>query len=752
MGHHSPDSSGSENCPQNTRSSALLLQGLLGLVRPPGDSTSIDDLLYQLAEVTVQLLGVPVCLIWLLDKDLNGYVLRYHRAPDLSDLDGDRLFLPCADDAVSTVIDQPSSSTSFLPSALSSRDWRPLLAAPLVAGTRTIGILATYHATSAATDQTPASDVFDALCHHASLAIDSLERQRALAFLVRALERLSDIADEQSLLECVLASALQLTGSSRGWLSLFNVHTGQLEVKARSGEQRSTLPVILGAGVTGKALSEGTPIVVHDLRDDPSKLTAEEFWSDSRSELAVPLMIEHADVRVGAAVIKSSKPVGVLNVESPTVGAFTDTDAEHLSVLARHAAAVYERMEFDTKLSRLRDLETEIAGQRDWDLVIQTTLKGVTDTLGFERVSISLITPDNQRIRTEYLRSINAEEQEPFMTYPQHSLKAADIQADIVRTRRIEVPHEGDPRFDAAIYKRFGHEEWIRVFLPMVVSSDNRVIGTVEAAYRRHIRRQIYERDVQILKGFVDYATTALEHKRRGLLDKIGHELRAPIIGIRANASFLQRRLLSLPPETITRKFDDILTDCDILQLEVDQLRYALGGIAPRSTIQQTFVLRDIVLKTVHQLKPLLDERGLDQSCIGFTRSDLRRIAVYVDKARVSEVVFNILMNAIKYYDTREAFAVKIVVDEDALNFYVKFMDWGIGIERGLEEAVFEEGYRSPGAIRRSVSGTGLGLTISRRIMRELGGDLVLTHLRAPTEFMLTLPKYLQEKPNDSDG
>ena len=54
---------------------------------------------------------------------------------------------------------------------------------------------------------------------------------------------------------------------------------------------------------------------------------------------------------------------------------------------------------------------------------------------------------------------------------------------------------------------------------------------------------------------------------------------------------------------------------------------------------------------------------------------------------------------------------------------------------------------KTPQAIDRNVSGSGLGLTISKKIMRQLSGELVLFNSYKPTEFQILLPKKLMEIP-----
>jgi signal transduction histidine kinase len=285
----------------------------------------------------------------------------------------------------------------------------------------------------------------------------------------------------------------------------------------------------------------------------------------------------------------------------------------------------------------------------------------------------------------------------------------------------------------------------------MIVSSDDRVIGTVEAGYSRRYRKYIYERDVQILQGVVDYAVRALERRRRELLERINHEFKNPIVGIRNNASFLRRRVVELSDDQICQKLDDISTDSEILLYQLENLGYILGRPPRTSKRELTLVYRDIIIKTINQLKPLIAERRFDISRAEFAVKDAHRVKIYVDKAKLNQVVYNILMNSIKYAEKDpDAFQIQIALEETANNFIFKFKDWGIGIKKEFKEKVFEDGFRAPEAINRFVTGSGLGLTIARETVRELGGDLILANNGKPTEFHLVLPKSLEDVPDDS--
>jgi signal transduction histidine kinase/GAF domain-containing protein len=684
-----------------------------------------EDFLNQAARSVCEFFSVPACVIWSVNEGRRLRIIATHEK--------------AADD-------------------LKAR-WRCLLTASMYAENELIGMVDLFSDEPCRFEQWE-QEWFSTFVNQIALNIRKAElREKSerllsntskLELLNRILREISEVHYVDHLLHLTLQRALELVDADRGWISLFDPKADELKVVTHSGESWDMRSLKLGQGITGMALREERAIRVNDVQSMPLRSVYEPFWPDTRSELAIPIVISNALIRVGHDVKESRKALGVLNIESTHTEAFSEADEVLLSWLAGHAAIIMDKLETDHKFANLREIEREIVGKQDWDETIQIVLRAISNTLGYEYVNISLVDTDLKRIKTKYVVGISRKEVELFKRMADYSLDGNDIHAQIVRSKEVEVPEAEDPRFDQKVFKRFGHERLIRVFIPMIVASENRVIGTVEAGYKRSYRKHIYERDVQILRGFVNYAVRALEQSKKGLLPKITHELTAPVVGIRSTASFLQRRIEMLDPSLVQVKLNDILTDSEILLLRVGELEHILGKTTPLSRPELTLVYRDIIIKTVNQLKPLVAERGLDASKIEYRTWDIHRIKLYVDKAKLNSVVYNLLINSIKYSeDEPSEFKIMISVDETHNDYIIKFKDWGIGIKNEYAEKVFADGFRTPEAIDRFVTGTGLGLTIARKTMREMGGDLRLTHNSKPTQFDVVLPKSLKEVPDD---
>lgn len=128
---------------------------------------------------------------------------------------------------------------------------------------------------------------------------------------------------------------------------------------------------------------------------------------------------------------------------------------------------------------------------------------------------------------------------------------------------------------------------------------------------------------------------------------------------------------------------------------------------------------------------------------IEYTRERFQKFPpLWLDRNRFQQVFFNLLSNAIKYaYEDPGAFRVEIEgVESDLI---IRFRDWGLGIEHGQENIIFEEGYRGNNSFENYVTGQGLGLWVVRQIVRAHGGDIKVTNLKWPTEFTISLSKKL---------
>lgn len=141
---------------------------------------------------------------------------------------------------------------------------------------------------------------------------------------------------------------------------------------------------------------------------------------------------------------------------------------------------------------------------------------------------------------------------------------------------------------------------------------------------------------------------------------------------------------------------------------------------------------------TIHGASRLFEDQAAAKG-IGFVR-DLADCPVMVvgDSARVRQIVFNLLSNALKFTNTGE---VRLDARRMADSVAVRVTDSGIGISPDKLEEIFEAFRQADASTTRQFGGTGLGLAICRRLARAMGGDVtVASEPGRGSCFTLTLP------------
>lgn len=118
---------------------------------------------------------------------------------------------------------------------------------------------------------------------------------------------------------------------------------------------------------------------------------------------------------------------------------------------------------------------------------------------------------------------------------------------------------------------------------------------------------------------------------------------------------------------------------------------------------------------------------------------DIKHINIMIDKDKISQVIINIISNAIKYTSDKGEIFVRCFTKSD--NVYISIKDSGIGISDEDKDYIFERFYRTDKSRARETGGVGIGLTISREIVKAHGGSInVYSKLDEGSNFVIKLP------------
>ena len=117
-----------------------------------------------------------------------------------------------------------------------------------------------------------------------------------------------------------------------------------------------------------------------------------------------------------------------------------------------------------------------------------------------------------------------------------------------------------------------------------------------------------------------------------------------------------------------------------------------------------------------------------------------------IDKDALTQVIINLVDNAIKYSANQEKRQVDIsIIDCSSQEVAIKVRDYGIGIAPQELSRIFDLFYRVGNELTRTSKGTGLGLTLVKELVKHMGGEISVVSCEIGTEIVVHLPS----QPND---
>ena len=216
------------------------------------------------------------------------------------------------------------------------------------------------------------------------------------------------------------------------------------------------------------------------------------------------------------------------------------------------------------------------------------------------------------------------------------------------------------------------------------------------------------------------------ETMRKEFVANVSHELRTPITNIRSYAETLAENP-DLPPDTTASFLGVILSESDRMTHIVQDLltlsRFASGHSELNLT---TFPFAGLLEESCQAMRIEAQRRGHTLRLEGTGGLP----AIRADRERISQVVMNVLSNAIKY--TPDGGRIVLTAGCTPDRVWLEVADNGIGIPPEDRDRIFERFYRVDKARSRESGGTGLGLSIAQEIVRQHQGSLTLVDRPGP--------------------
>jgi signal transduction histidine kinase len=226
------------------------------------------------------------------------------------------------------------------------------------------------------------------------------------------------------------------------------------------------------------------------------------------------------------------------------------------------------------------------------------------------------------------------------------------------------------------------------------------------------------------------------ETKTRFLSD-MSHELRAPL----ASMINLTRLLLARADGPLTAEQEYQVT---LIQRSAESLSEMVNDLLDIAKIEARRV--DLRLEEVSVAEIFAGLRGMfrplatnEQVALVFEDPD-EPIVLTTDAQRVAQVLRNFVSNALKFTTEGEVRVAARAVDDDSVRLDVS--DTGVGIAPEDQSRIFEDFTQVDGPIQKRVRGTGLGLPLTRKLARLLGGEIRLESRPGEgSRFSLVIPR-----------
>ncbi len=510
-----------------------------------------------------------------------------------------------------------------------------------------------------------------------TLAQEVLSKYQEINLFYRFAERIASVLELEVVLKIVLEEAKKLIKTSNGSIMLFNQNIGMLEIASAFGAEACSVPVVPDRGIAGYIFSSGTAEIVNDVLSDDRFLPSSNPIS---SLICAPLKTR--DKVIGIIIFSNEHPM-----------IYTAADLKLFSALASQAAkAIENALLYKEKEEYAHTLEQKVKDR-----------------------TADLVATQEELIQSEKLAALGqlvagvAHE----INTPLGAVRASisNISSDI-NTIVSQLPQ---------FLQQLSEKEQASFFLLIKTAMQNKVI--ISSREERQFRRAL----IKELEGF----NLAASNQDIDSLADVFVQM-----GITGNVtpfvSLLQHKEHSKIMELAT-SLCGLITDSQNITIAIERaskIVFALKTYARYDTSEHKIPAKitenlDIILTLYSNLL----KKGVE---VIRKYNHNSEILCYPDE--LNQVWTNLIHNALQsmtYHGTLE-----IEVGERSNQLFVKITDSGKGISPEIQEKIFDPFFTT----KPAGEGSGLGLSIARKIIDKHQGAISVVSIPGRTTFTITLP------------
>lgn len=215
------------------------------------------------------------------------------------------------------------------------------------------------------------------------------------------------------------------------------------------------------------------------------------------------------------------------------------------------------------------------------------------------------------------------------------------------------------------------------------------------------------------------------------------HELQSPLVNIRAYLGEIKEKLKDKISDEEKEDFERIETSATNLSNLISDILTVARLEGGRLDFTPSLIdLGEEVEEVVKEFLPRAKEKNLNL----YLSLPPEKILVKANKLRLREVLENLISNAIKYTLQGEV-RVEIRVDYSKKRSYISVIDTGVGISAQAQKNIFQKFFRERKRETANISGTGLGLWLTKQMVEKMGGEIFVESMEGRgSKFFFYLP------------
>jgi PAS domain S-box-containing protein len=266
------------------------------------------------------------------------------------------------------------------------------------------------------------------------------------------------------------------------------------------------------------------------------------------------------------------------------------------------------------------------------------------------------------------------------------------------------------------LHRKDGEYVWVESTATAMTVPDSESVNDIIVITRDITERKKAE-EMRVAKEEVEYASQAKSDFMAGM----SHELRTPLNAIIGFSEILQDQYFGKLNEKQSEYINDILESgkhllslindiLDISKIEAGKTQLDLSAVHIKGLFENSLIMiKEKAFKHRIRLNLHIPE-------------ELAGLNITIDERKLKQILFNLLSNAAKF--TPDGGAITVSAVRQNGNVLISVSDTGIGVEKELQERIFEPFYQAQSGLKDKTPGTGLGLSLSKRLVEMHGGRI----------------------------